>query len=209
MKLFAGQAALVAVALKELIHVWRDRRILTLIVFLPPIFTLLLGHAFEVEALKDVPAILLNKDRSKESAELVNLLSSKDIFVWRQPKDIEGDKINLSQNKLQVAIIIPPGWGVGLHNGSPIPLQLVLDGADTNSAPEIQGAVQQILGEYQSRSLETMIDDLPEEVSDLGRKLPEFVRKNFSSSMSPWAVKSRLLFLPCVSRNKHLFRRHR
>ena len=55
----------------------------------------------------------------------------------------------------------------------------MLDGADTNSAPEIQGAVQQILGEYQSRSLETMIDDLPEEVFDLGRKLPEFRSQKF------------------------------
>ena len=196
MKLFAGQAAFVAVAVKELLHVWRDRRILTLIVFLPPIFTLLLGHAFEAGALKDVPAILLNKDHSKESVELANLLSSKDIFVWRQPRDIEGDKIDLSENRLQVAIIIPPGWGAGLHNGGPIPLQLVLDGADTNSAPEIQGAVQQILGEYQSRSLETMIDDLPEEVFDLGRQLPEFVRKNFSSSMSPWAIKASILYNP-------------
>jgi hypothetical protein len=132
------------------------------------------------------------------------------VLVTRSPVSYLWSVGGLSGASLaSVAIIIPPGWGVGLHNGSPIPLQLVLDGADTNSAPEIQGAVQQIVGEYQSRSLETMIDDLPEEVFDLGRKLPEFVRKNFSSSMSPWAVKSRLLFLPCVSRNKHLFRRHR
>ena len=196
MKLFAGQTALVALAVKELLHIWRDRRVVTLILFLPPIFTLLLGHAFEVGPLKDVPAILLDKDRSKESAALVNLLSSKDIFLWRQPKDVEGDNIELSQNKVEAAIIIPSGWGDGLHNGGPIPLQLVLDGADTNSAPEIQGAVQPIVGEFQSRSLETMINDLPEEVFDLGRQLPELVRKNFSSSMSPWAVKSSILYNP-------------
>ena len=62
--------------------------------------------------------------------------------------------------------------------------------------PEIQGAVQEILGEYQARSLEMMIDDLPEEVFDLGRQLPEFVRKNFSSSMSPWEVKASILYNP-------------
>jgi hypothetical protein len=92
----------------------------------------------------------LDRDRSKESTEVFSLLSSKDIFVWQQPKDIQDDKIDLFQNKLQAAIIIPRGWGIGLHNGGPIPLQLVLDGADTNSAPEIQGAVQEILGEYQA-----------------------------------------------------------
>jgi len=196
MKLFLGRTALIAMAVKELFHVWRDRRILAIIVFLPPVFTLLLGHAFEAGKLKDVRAILLDRDRSKESTEVFSLLSSKDIFVWQQPKDIQDDKIDLSQNKLQAAIIIPRGWGNGLHNGGPIPLQLVLDGADTNSAPEIQGAVQEILGEYQARSLEMMIDDLPEEVFDLGRQLPEFVRENFSSSMSPWEVKASILYNP-------------
>ena len=94
----------------------------------------------------------------------------KDCARAQQPKDIQDDKIDLSQNKVQAAIILPRGWGIGLHNGGPIPLQLVLDGADTNSAPEIQGAVQEILGEYQARSLEMMIDDLPEKVFDLGRQ---------------------------------------
>jgi hypothetical protein len=41
-----------------------------------------------------------------------------------------------------------------------------------------------------------MIDDLPEEVFDLGRQLPEFVRKNVSSSMSPWEVKASILYNP-------------
>jgi hypothetical protein len=54
----------------------------------------------------------LDKDRSKESEALVNLLSSKDIFLWRQPKDVEGDNIALSQNKVQAAIIIPSGWAM-------------------------------------------------------------------------------------------------
>ena len=85
---------------------------------------------------------------------------------------------------------------MGCTTAGPIPLQLVLDSADTNSAPEIQGAVQEILGEYQARSLEMMIDDLPEEVFDLGRQLPEFVRENFSSSMSPWEVKASILYNP-------------
>jgi ABC-2 type transport system permease protein len=134
MKLFLGWAALIAMAVKELLHVWRDRCILAIIVILPPVFTLVLGHAFEAGKLKDVRAILLDRDRSKESTEVFSLLSSKDIFVWQQPKDIQDDKIDLSQNQLQAAIIIPRGWGNGLHNGGPIPLQLVLDGADTNAA---------------------------------------------------------------------------
>jgi ABC-2 type transport system permease protein len=75
-------------------------------------------------------------------------------------------------------------------------LELVLDGADANTAPEIQGAVQAILGEFQSEALESMIDSLPDEVFDLGRQLPVSVRKDFSSSMSPWGVKASILYNP-------------
>jgi ABC-2 type transport system permease protein len=75
-------------------------------------------------------------------------------------------------------------------------LELVLDGADGHTAPELQGAVQAILGEYQSKALESMIDSLPDEVFDLGRQLPISVRKDFASSMSQWGVKASILYNP-------------
>jgi len=54
------------------------------------------------------------------------------VLVTRSPVSYLWSVGGLSGASLaSVAIIIPPGWGVGLHNGSPIPLQLVLDGADT------------------------------------------------------------------------------
>ena len=64
--------------------------------------------------------------RSRANCQIQTLLSQLDLFPVRQKR-------------------------AGQLSGG-----LVLDGADTNSAPEIQGAVPQILGEYQSRSLETL-----------------------------------------------------
>ena len=40
--------SIASVANKEFLHILRDRRILILILTLPPAFTLLFGHAFEV-----------------------------------------------------------------------------------------------------------------------------------------------------------------
>ena len=107
-----------------------------------------------------------------------------------------GNQLELSANDLAAAIIIPKGWEKGLHDGEPIPLELVLDGADGHTAPDTERAVQGILGEYQSKALESMIDSLPEEVFDLGRQLPVSVRKDFSSSMSPWRVNASILYNP-------------
>jgi len=196
MKFLAGTRAFIAVALKELLHLWRDRRILMLIIFLPPVFTLLLGHAFEQGPLRNVPAILVDQDRSAASRKFSTLLRSSEVFNLRPLTVGTENHIELSANNLAASIIIPRGWEKGLHDGEPIPLELVLDGADGNTAPEIQGAVQAILEEYQSKALESMIDSLPEEVFDLGRHLPVSVRKDFSSSMSPWAVKTSILYNP-------------
>jgi ABC-2 type transport system permease protein len=41
-----------------------------------------------------------------------------------------------------------------------------------------------------------MIDNLPDEVFELGKKIPEAVRKQFTSAMSPWSVESKILYNP-------------
>ena len=60
MKIAGTFQAIASVARKEFIHILRDWRILILIFTLPPAFTLLLGHAFEVTELTDAPALLFD-----------------------------------------------------------------------------------------------------------------------------------------------------
>lgn len=61
----------------------RDWRILALLIAFPPAFTLIMGHAFEVEDLTHVPAILRDEDGSAESKRLVEFLSPRAAFDWR------------------------------------------------------------------------------------------------------------------------------
>ena len=95
-----------------------------------------------------------------------------------------------------MAVEIPPNWGRGLADGDPIPLQLTLDGIDTNTAPQLRGAIQEALGDFQLDSRQEMIDDLPDEVIELGKQIPEAVRKRFTSAMTPWTVESKILYNP-------------
>jgi len=55
--------AINSVAVKEFIHIYRDWRILVLLLILPPVFTLIFGHAFENTGASDVPALLENRDQ--------------------------------------------------------------------------------------------------------------------------------------------------
>ncbi|HEX8312133.1 MAG TPA: hypothetical protein VF614_12495, partial [Chthoniobacteraceae bacterium] len=76
-------AAILSVARKEFLHIWRDRRVLVLLLALPPIFTLVFGHAFESSDIKHVPAILVDADASPLSNQLVADLAKRETFSWK------------------------------------------------------------------------------------------------------------------------------
>ena len=195
MKTPSALQAVSSVAEKEFIHIYRDWRILVLLLILPPVFTLIFGHAFEATAAKNVPALLENADHSPESDTFVRQLLSGTTFKWKQGAPI-GGRPDLLREGVQAALVIPQGWGASLKNGDPISLPLYLDGSDTNTANELEGRIEESLGEFQKNQRDAMIEALPEEVLDLGRKLPVEVRKGFVSAMTQWGVQSKVLYNP-------------
>ncbi len=187
--------AIGSVAKKEFIHIYRDWRILVLLLILPPVFTLIFGHAFESTASSDVPALLENADHSPLSDLFVTELLKAKTFAWRQRNKSTGQP-DLLREGVRAALIIPAGWGASLKNGDPLPLPLFLDGSDTNTASELEGRVQESLGEFQKQERDQMVESLPEGVIDLAKKLPVEVRKEFVSSMTQWDVKAHILYNP-------------
>ena len=75
--------ATASVAYKEFLHIYRDRRVLLLVLLLPPLFTLLFGHAFETSELTDVPCMLINRDNTPRSQEFIDIISKNKTFRWR------------------------------------------------------------------------------------------------------------------------------
>jgi ABC-2 type transport system permease protein len=188
--------AILAIAYKEFVHVWRDRRVMLLIVVLPPFFTFLFGHAFENSTIRDVPAMLFDADHSDQSQEFLALLKAKDIFDWKPWHGDPNGKIDLFPAGVEAAIVVPAGWGKGLLDGEPKPVRAVLDGTDTNTAPSVQGALQETLGDYQGKHRDGLIENLPDEVIELGKQLPVEIRHEFASMMTPWDVKIETLYNP-------------
>src|SRR5437763_6241667 len=77
--------AIASVAYKEFLHIYRDRRVLLLLIILPPLFTLIFGHAFENTQLTDVPALLIDRDQSSRTARFIEIISKDKTFHWRMP----------------------------------------------------------------------------------------------------------------------------
>jgi len=195
MKIDTSLQAISSVAVKEFIHIYRDWRILVLLLILPPVFTLIFGHAFESTSSSNVPALLENRDHSPASEALIKQLQEETTFQWKTATKIGGHP-NLLAERVRAALIIPPGWGTSLKNGDPIPLPLYLDGSDTNTASELQGRLQEALANFQKKQLEETVTGLPDAVIDLAKQLPVDVRKEFVSAMSQWKLKTRILYNP-------------
>ena len=188
--------AIASVAVKEFLHIWRDRRIVVLILLLPPLFTLLFGYAFEVGELSHVRTLLRDDDQSETSRKLTEFLATKETFAFQKDESPAKADPDLLRSRVDAALIVPAGWGAGLKSGEPVPLQLLLDGADTTTAQQVKGALQKHLGDFQIESRQDMIDNMPPEVFEMGEKLPVEVRKQFVSAMEPWTVKSEIRYNP-------------
>jgi ABC-type multidrug transport system permease subunit len=189
-------SAILSVAYKEFLHIYRDRRVLLLLLILPPIFTLVFGHAFEAGEMKDVPALLINRDQTERAERFMEAILANKTFAWQtQPPSITGEA-DLLGHDVQAALVVPKGWSDSIAAGAPKPLELYLDGSDTNTAEQVEGSVQKTLGDFQLSERTVMIDALPEDVFDLAKKLPVEVRKQFTSMMEPWTTEHKILYNP-------------
>jgi ABC-2 type transport system permease protein len=188
--------ATASVAYKEFLHILRDRRVLLLVLTLPPLFTLLFGHAFETSEVTGVKALLIDRDKTPRAQEFVDIILKNKTFQWREGSPDPKNESDLLGEGVQAALVIPADWNQSLENGDPKPLLLYLDGSDINTADAVEGSVRQSLGDFQLKQRDQMIQNLPEEVFELGKQLQVQIRKRFVSMMEMWSVNRKLLYNP-------------
>jgi ABC-2 type transport system permease protein len=187
---------ILSVAYKETLHILRDRRILVLVIALPPLLTLIFGYAFDSSSITNIPVSIQDRDQSESSQGFAKSIAGKEAFKWQPRPQAGPDEPDLLREHVQGSLIIPKGWGQSLKGGKPVPLQLYVDGSDTSTGQEITGELQQALGDFQLKSRQDMIDQLPVEVFDMAEKLPQEVRDEFGSAMEPWTIKTAVLYNP-------------
>src|SRR6476646_2248705 len=85
-------SAILSVAYKEFLHIFRDRRVLALLIILPPVFTLVFGHAFEAGEMTNVPALLINRDQTERAERFMELILANKTFAWQRSPPWTRDK---------------------------------------------------------------------------------------------------------------------
>jgi len=139
---------ILSIARKEILHIIRDPRSLT-ILFLMPLFQLtMFGYALKME-IQQVKLGIVDHSHSAQSRELIQYFSGSDFF---QPLLYEKELTRIDQlfkkRQAQVVLIIPVDFPQQLQRNRFTPVQVIVDAADANAATSIRQYMVQILNNY-------------------------------------------------------------
>ena len=134
--------------IKEFIQVFRDRGSLFLLLATPLIQLLILGYAITFEV-RHLSTAVLDLDNSIESRDLVARFAASRYFdVRARLSDREQINDLVRRGEIAVALHIHPGFGSDLRKGQTAPLQVILDGTNSNIALVALGYVNQITSDF-------------------------------------------------------------
>jgi ABC-2 type transport system permease protein len=135
---------LLALVRKEFIQIFRDPRSLTIIFAMPLIQLFLMGFAATSDV-RNVPLVVLDRDRSPASRDLLAAYRAADYFHVDYDVTSETDLRQLiDSGRAGVGMIIPPGYGDKLASGQTSEVAFVIDGSDPSIAGTALSAAQLI-----------------------------------------------------------------
>ncbi len=125
---------LAAIARKESIHVFRDWRSLFLSLAIPVILILLFGYALTLD-LRNVPTVVWDQSRTRESRDLLSLFSGSPYFSMTGYCDNYQDlQLALDRGTAMVALVVPSDFASRINGGENTSLQVIGDGSDANTS---------------------------------------------------------------------------
>lgn len=138
----------VAVAVKELLQVWRDPRSLMLALLMPVIQMLLLGYGANLDV-AHIPTCTFDGEASPFSAGLLKRFQASRYFdivrVLRGSGDIAGA---MDRGECRLAVVIPADFSRQLAGARRATVQVVLDATDANTASLAAGYARAVVGGF-------------------------------------------------------------
>jgi len=146
------------IIVKEWVQALRDKRMRATLI-LPPILQLIVfGYAANLDV-KHIPTAVRDLDQSVESREIIGRFGSSNYFeIVSFPETPSEVKNLIDRGKVAVSIEIPSDFSRTLKKGNTAPLQVILDGTDSNTTMIALGYTSQILSQYSSTLLQERLN---------------------------------------------------
>lgn len=142
---------LFAIARKEALQLKRDSRSLILAFVLPLFMVLFFGYAISWDV-TDIRLGVWDQDGTRASRELAEVFEASGYFsIVERPASYPEVEDGLSHSRVRAVLIIPTGYARDLGAGRLVPVQLLLDGSDANTATIAQNYAGAITAQHSTR----------------------------------------------------------
>ena len=161
---------------KEFIHIVRDPRTLSLVIFMPVLLLVLLGYAVATD-IEDIPLAVADQSKSDISRSFVEKYELSGFFEITQYVGGESDILLLiDEGVVKAGVLIPEDFGRKISTGESSPIQFFIDGSNPSVAQTAQLAAETI---GQANSQEILIQQLSRGPLNIDIALPIDTRLRF------------------------------
>ncbi len=137
-----------AIAVKEVLQIWRDPRSLTIALLLPFTQMFLFGYGVNLD-LKHIPICTFDRAGSQASQDLLKHFQASPYFaIARNVKNYPGLVAAIDRGDCRAGIVIPPDFSERLNDTGTASVQAILDGTDDNTANIAWGYASAVVSGY-------------------------------------------------------------
>jgi ABC-2 type transport system permease protein len=140
-----------AVFKKEFIQVWRDPRSLLLAFAIPMLLLVLFGYGLSLD-IDHIPMAVWNQDGSVTAREfLLNFKNSRYFRILGYYNNYNAMEYMLDKGEAMIMMVIHKHFSKYIQSNGAAPLQVVIDGSDSNTAQVALGYVSSVVYAYNMR----------------------------------------------------------
>ena len=133
---------------KEFRQIRRDKRALGVLLFIPSLMLIMFGYALNFDVKHSALAVY-DEDNSQTSREFVQLFFNSEYFDYAYHlTDLKNMNELLDVEKVRAVVIIPHDFSHNIAEGKDAPIQIVVDGSNSNAATTVLGYLSAIIQQY-------------------------------------------------------------
>jgi ABC-2 type transport system permease protein len=136
-----------AICVKELHHITRDSRSLTMALAVPVMMLLLFGFALSLDVDR-VPTMIHDQDQTAASRALVREFQGSRFFDVHMVSDDAIIERAIDRSQALMGVVIPRDYSQQLGAGRTAQVQILLDGSDSNTASIALGYAESLVRGY-------------------------------------------------------------
>lgn len=147
----AGRRQFFSFVKKELLHIWRDKRTLFILLGMPVVQIVIFGFALTNEV-KNSKIAVLDQSKDAATASLVAELNASRYFdVVDNLSSYKEIETAFQKGKIKMAVVLPSQFGEELKHSNKTAVQLIADASDPNVANTLTNYATAVVMDYQNR----------------------------------------------------------